>query len=540
MAKQILFGEAARNKLLAGINKLTDTIKVTLGPKARLVVLDKGFGAPEISDDGVSIAKEVELEDKVEQMGVEIVKEVAEKTSGAAGDGTTTSMVLTRAIISEGLKNVTAGADPLALRRGIQKGVKAIVEYLKSKSKAISQKEEIAQVATIASLDQEVGNLIGEIFSEVGKDGVVTVEESKKFGLEKEIVKGLQFDKGYISPYMITDAERMESILDDPYILITDKKISSLQEILPVLEKVAQTGKKELVIIADEVEGDALATLVVNKLRGIFNALAIKAPGFGDRKKEMLEDIATVTGAKVISEEVGLKLDKVELEMLGHARRIVAKKENTTIIEGKGAKEAIEARVKQIKNEIKITTSDFDKEKLQERLAKLSGGVAVIKVGAATELEQKTKQKKIENALNATRAAVEEGILPGGGTALLRAVSVLEKIELEGDEKTGLNILKRALEGPIRQITENAGLDGAVVVAKVKEMDEFSGFDAQVMEYKNLIQAGVIDPTKVVRTTLENAASAASMFLTTECVVAEKPEEKKKEEGVSSGMNMGY
>ena len=540
MAKQILFGEAARNKLLAGINKLTDTIKVTLGPKARLVVLDKGFGAPEISDDGVSIAKEVELEDKVEQMGVEIVKEVAEKTSGAAGDGTTTSMVLTRAIISEGLKNVTAGADPLALRRGIQKGVKAIVEYLKTKSKTISQKEEIAQVATIASLDPEVGNLIGEIFSEVGKDGVVTVEESKKFGLEKEIVKGLQFDKGYISPYMITDAERMESILDDPYILITDKKISSLQEILPILEKVAQTGKKELVIIADEVEGDALATLVVNKLRGIFNALAIKAPGFGDRKKEILEDIAIVTGAKVISEEVGLKLDKVELEMLGHARRVVAKKENTTIIEGKGEKEAIEARVKQIKNEIKIITSDFDKEKLQERLAKLAGGVAVIKVGAATELEQKAKQKKIENALNATRAAVEEGILPGGGTALLRAVSVLEKIELEGDEKTGLNILKRALEGPIRQIAENAGLDGAVVVAKVKEMDEFSGFDAQVMEYKNLIQAGVIDPTKVVRATLENAASAASMFLTTECVVAEKPEEKKEKGGMPPGMDMGY
>ena len=540
MAKQILFSEAARNKLLAGINKLTDTIKVTLGPKARLVVLDKGFGAPEISDDGVSIAKEVELEDKVEQMGVEIVKEVAEKTSGAAGDGTTTSMVFTRAIISEGLKNVTAGADPLALRRGIQKGVKAIVEYLKTKSKTISQKEEIAQVATIASLDPEVGNLIGEIFSEVGKDGVVTVEESKKFGLEKEIVKGLQFDKGYISPYMITDAERMESILDDPYILITDKKISSLQEILPILEKVAQTGKKELVIIADEVEGDALATLVVNKLRGIFNALAIKAPGFGDRKKEILEDIAIVTGAKVISEEVGLKLDKVELEMLGHARRVVAKKENTTIIEGKGEKEAIEARVKQIKNEIKIITSDFDKEKLQERLAKLAGGVAVIKVGAATELEQKAKQKKIENALNATRAAVEEGILPGGGTALLRAVSVLEKIELEGDEKTGLNILKRALEGPIRQIAENAGLDGAVVVAKVKEMDEFSGFDAQVMEYKNLIQAGVIDPTKVVRATLENAASAASMFLTTECVVAEKPEEKKEKGGMPPGMDMGY
>src|SRR3989344_2366406 len=543
MAKQILFGEAARKKLLSGVDKLIDAVKVTLGPKARLVVLDKGFGAPDISDDGVSIAKEIELDDKVEQLGVEIVKEVAEKTSDIAGDGTTTSMILTRAMISEGIKNVAAGADPLALRRGMQKGVKAVVEALKQKSKSISKKEEISQVATIASLDQEVGELIGEVFSEVGKDGVITVEESKKFGLEKEIVKGLQFDRGYVSPYMVTDTERMESVLEDPYILITDKKISSLQEILPTLEKVAQTGKKELVIIADEVEGDALATLVVNKLRGIWNALAINAPGFGDRQKEMLEDIATVTGAKVISEEVGLKLDKVELEMLGHARRIVAKKENTTIIEGKGAKEAIEARVKQIKNEIKITTSDFDKEKLQERLAKLSGGVAVIKVGAATELEQKTKQKKIENALNATRAAVEEGILPGGGAALLGSIAVLEKVELSGDEKTGLNILKRALEGPIRQIAENAGLDGAVVVAKVKEMDEFSGFDAQVMEYKNLIQAGVIDPTKVVRTTLENAASAASMFLTTECVVAEKPEEKKDggmPGAMPGGMGMGY
>ena len=540
MAKQILFSENARNKLLAGINKLTDAVKVTLGPKARFVVLDKGFGAPDISDDGVSIAKEVELEDKVEQMGVEIIREVAEKTSDAAGDGTTTSMVLTRAISLEGLKNVAAGADPLALRRGIQKGVKAIVEYLKSKSKIISQKEEIAQVATIASLDPEVGNLIGEIFSEVGKDGVITVEESKKFGLEKEIVKGLQFDKGYVSPYMITDAERMEATLDDPYILITDKKLSSLQEILPVLEKVAQTGKKELVIIADEVEGDALATLVVNKLRGIFNALAIKAPGFGDRKKEMLEDIAVVTGAKVISEEVGLKLDKIELEMLGQARRVVAKKENTTIVDGRGEKEAIDFRIKQIKNEIKTTTSDFDKEKLQERLAKLSGGVAVIKVGAATELEQKAKQKKTENALNATRAAIEEGILPGGGTALLRSVSILEEVKLEGDEKTGLNILKRALEGPIRQITENAGLDGAVVTAKVREMNETSGFDAQTMEYKDLIQAGVIDPTKVVRTALENAASAASMFLTTECVVAEKPEEKKEKMGMPGMMSEGY
>ena len=542
MAKQILFSENARKKLLAGIDKLTDAVKVTLGPKARLVVLDKGFGAPDISDDGVSIAKEVELEDKVEQLGVEIIKEVAEKTSDVAGDGTTTSMILARGIVSEGLKNVAAGADPLALRRGIQKGVKAIVEHLKNKSKTISKKEEIAQVATIASLDPEVGNLIGEVFSEVGKDGVITVEESKKFGLEKDIVRGLQFDKGYISPYMITDAERMEAIIDDPYILVTDKKISALTEILPVLEKVAQTGKKELLIIADEVEGDALATLVVNKLRGIFNALAIKAPGFGDRKKEMLEDIAVVTGAKVISEEVGLKLDKVELEHLGQARRVVSKKENTTIIEGKGEKELVDARVKQIKNEIKTTTSDFDKEKLQERLAKLSGGVAVIKVGAATEIEQKAKQKKTENALNATRAAIEEGILPGGGTALLRVIPLLDKIELEGDEKTGLNILKKALERPIRQITENSGLDGAVVIAKVLEMGETFGFDAQKMEYKDLIEAGVIDPTKVVRTALENAASAASMLLTTECVVAEKPEEKKAAGGMppGAGMDMGY
>ncbi|RLC34807.1 MAG: chaperonin GroEL [Candidatus Nealsonbacteria bacterium] len=542
MAKQILFSENARKKLLAGIDKLTEAVKVTLGPKARLVVLDKGFGAPDISDDGVSIAKETELEDKVEQLGVEMVKEVAEKTSDAAGDGTTTSMVLTKAIVSEGIKNVAAGADPLAIKRGIQKGVEAVIDYLKNQSKTISQKEEIAQVATIASLDPEVGNLIGEIVSEVGKDGVITVEESKKFGLEKEIVKGLQFDRGYVSPYMITNTERMEAALEDPYILVTDRKISSLQEIVPILEKVAQTGKKELVIIADEIEGDALATLVVNKLRGIFSALAVKAPGFGDRKKEMLEDIAVVTGAKVISEEVGLKLDKIDLSMLGHARRVVAKKETTTIVEGKGKKEIIDARIKQIKNEIKTTTSDFDKEKLQERLAKLSGGVAVIKVGAATEIEQKARQKKTENALNATRAAVEEGILPGGGTALLRAATVLEKIKLTGDEKTGLDILKKALEGPVRQIAQNAGLDGAVVTAKILEKADPFGFDAHTMEYKDLIQAGVIDPTKVVRTTLENAASAASMFLTTECVIAEKPEEKKEKGagGMPGGMDMGY
>ena len=538
MAKQILFGEAARKKLLSGVDKLIDAVKVTLGPKARLVVLDKGFGSPEISDDGVSIAKEIELDDKVEQLGVEMVKEVAEKTSDIAGDGTTTSMILTRAMISEGIKNVAAGADPLALRRGMQKGVKAVVEALKQKSKSISKKEEISQVATVASLDTEVGNLIGEVFSEVGKDGVITVEESKKFGLEKEIVKGLQFDRGYVSPYMVTDTERMEAIVEEPYILLTDKKISSLQDILPILEKIIQAGKKELVIIADEIEGEALTTLLVNKLRGIFNALAIKSPGFGDRKKEMMQDIAIIAGGQVISEELGLKLENVTLEQLGQARKVVVAKEKTTIIEGKGKKEDIEARISQIKNEIKATESDFDKEKLQERLAKLSGGVAVIKVGAATELEQKAKQKKTENALNATRAAIEEGILPGGGTALLRAIPVLDKMNLEGDEKTGLNILKKSLEGPIRQITANAGLDGAVVVAKVLEMPDTFGFDAQKMEYQDLIQSGVIDPTKVVRTALENATSAASMFLTTECVVAEKPEEKK-DKGAMPQMGMG-
>jgi chaperonin GroEL len=530
MAKQILFNEAARKKLKVGMDKLINAVKVTLGPKARHVVLDKGFGAPEISDDGVSIAKEIELKDKIENLGVEILKEVAEKTSEAAGDGTTTAMLLTQAIASEGLKNVAAGAHPLALKRGIQKGVKEVVASLKEISKPISKKEEIAQVATIAALDPEVGNLIADVFSEVGKDGVITVEESKKFGLEREIVKGLQFDRGYISPYMITDVERMESSLEEPYILVTDKKISALTEILPVMEKVAQTGKKDLVIIADEVEGDALATLVVNKLRGIFNTLAVKAPGFGDRKKEMLQDIAIVCGAQLISEELGLKLENIELKQLGRARKVVAEKEKTTIIEGKGKKEDIEARINQIKSELKKTESEFDKEKLQERLAKLAGGVAVIKVGAATEVEQKAKQKKTENALNATRAAIEEGILPGGGVALLRSIPCLEKLEneLEGDEKTGLRILKKSLEMPIRQIAENAGLDGAIVVEEVRKHKGSFGFNAQTLKFEDLFEAGVIDPTKVVRTALENAASAASMLLTTEAVVAELPEEKKK------------
>jgi len=537
MSKQILFSENARKKLKAGIDKITDAVKVTLGPKGRHVVLDKGFGSPEICDDGVTIAKEVELEDRIENLGAEIIKEVAEKTNDIAGDGTTSAVVLAQAIAAEGLKNVAAGADPLALKRGIEKGVKAVVENLKQMAKSISKKEEISQVATISAQSEEIGNMIAEVIEEVGKDGVVTVEESKKFTLEKEIVKGLQFDRGYISPYMITNAERMESVLENPYILVIDKKISSIQEILPVLEKIVQAGKKELVIIADEVEGEALATLLVNKLRGVFNALAVKAPGFGDRKKEMLEDIAVVTGAKLISEEIGLKLENITLEQLGQARKVVAGKEKTTIIEGKGKKEEIEARVMQIKSELKNTESSFDKEKLQERLAKLSGGVAVIKVGAATEVEQKAKQRKTEDALNATRAAIEEGIVPGGGVALLRSVSVLDGLNLDGDEKTGLNILRRALEKPIRQISENAGLDGAVVAEEVKKHEGSYGFNAYSMKYEDLFLAGIVDPTKVVRSALENASSAASMILTTECVIAEKPEEKKNK-GMSgmSGM----
>lgn len=532
MAKQILFSEVARKKLKAGVDKINDALKVTLGPKAKLVVLDKGFGVPEICDDGVTIAKEIELEDKVENLGAEMMKEVAGKTNEVAGDGTTTSVLLAQAMIAEGLKNVAAGADGLSLKRGIEAGVKEVVESLKKMAKIISKKEEIAQVATIAALDPEIGDLIADVFFEVGKDGVITVEESKKFGLEKEIVKGLQFDRGYVSPYMITDAERMEAILEEPYILVTDKKISSLQEILPVMEKVAQTGKKDLVIIADEVEGDALATLVVNKLRGIFNALAIKAPGFGDRRKEMLQDIATVIGAQLISEELGLKLENCELKSLGSARKVVSAKEKTTIIEGKGKKEDIEARISQIKNELKTAESEFDKEKLQERLAKLAGGVAVIKVGAATEIEQKARQRKTEDALNATRAAVEEGVVSGGGVALLRCLPALEKLQLQGDEKTGLNILKKALAKPIKQIAENSGLDGAIVAEEVRKKEGNFGFNARTMKYEDLVLAGIVDPTKVVRSALQNAASAASMFLTTEVVVAEKPEEKKTGSGL--------
>ncbi len=519
---------------------MANAVTVTLGPKGRNVVLDKGFGAPTITNDGVSIAKEIELEDKIENLGAQIIKEVAEKTNDVAGDGTTTAVLLAQSIISEGLKNVTAGSNPLAIKRGLDKCLAAVVDNLKLISKPISAKEEVSQVATISAESVEIGNLIAEVMEEVGKDGVITVEESKTFGLQKEIVKGLQFDRGYISPYMVTDAERMEAIYEEPFILVTDKKISALAEIVPILEKVAQTGRKELVIIADEVDGDALATLVVNKLRGAFNALAVKAPGFGDRKNEMLQDIAAVTGAQVVSEGAGLKLENIKIEQFGSARKVVSTKENTTIVEGKGDKEEIEARVKQIKTELNETESDFDKEKLKERLAKLAGGVAVIKVGAATEVEQKAKQHKIEDALAATRAAIEEGIVPGGGVALLRCQEVLESVEAEGEEKIGLNILKRVLEEPLRKIAQNAGVEGSVAVAEVKKMKETEGFNAQQMEYQDLVKAGIIDPTKVVRTALQNAVSAASMFLTTEAVVSEIPEKEDKMPKMPGGYGEDY
>jgi len=539
MAKQIKFDEQARGQLKKGVDQLVNAVKVTLGPKGRNVVLDKGFGSPEITNDGVTIAKEIELENKFKNIGAEIAKEVASKTNDIAGDGTTTAAVLTQAIINQGLKNVTAGANPLALKRGIEKGVEAVVNALKKMSKAVAGKGEIAQVATISAENQEVGDLIAEVIQQVGKDGVVTVEESQTFGLSKETVKGMRFDKGYISPYMINNAEKMQAEYDDPYILITDKKISSIQEILPLLEKVTQSGKKDIVLIAEEVEGDALATLVVNKLRGTFNALAIKAPGFGDRREEMLEDIAVLTGAQVISEKVGLKLENTEIKMLGRARKVIADKENTTIVEGKGRKPDIETRINQIKAELTKSDSDFDKEKLQERLAKLAGGVAVIKVGAATETEQKYRQAKIEDALAATRAAVAEGIVPGGGVALIRALESLKELKLRGDERTGLIILRRALEEPLRQIADNAGQDGAVVVDEIKKKSGGYGYNAAKNKYEDLFDSGIIDPTKVVRSALENAASAAAMLLTTECVITDKPEEKGAPAPMPGGMPGG-
>ena len=540
MPKQILFNEEARQLLKRGVDKLADTVKTTLGPKGRNVVLDKGFGAPHITNDGVSIAKEIELENRFENIGAEIIKEVAIKTNDVAGDGTTTATVLAQAIIGEGLKNVAAGANPLALKQGLEKGALAVVAALKKLSKQIKSPAEIEQVATISAQDAEIGKMLADIMSTLGKDSVITVEESQTFGLEKEVVEGMQFDKGYVSPYMITNAERMEAVYEDPFILITDKKISSLQEIIPIIEKVAKAGKKEMVIIADDIEGDALTTLVLNKLRGTFNTLAVKAPGFGDRRKEMLQDIAMLCGGQVISDEVGLKLENAELKMLGRARKIVSTKENTTIIEGKGKKTDIEERVAQIKKQLATTDSSFDKEKLQERLAKLSGGVAVIKVGAATEVEMKAKKDKIEDALNATKAAVEEGIVAGGGVALVRTLKALDEVKVKDDEKIGIAILRRALEEPLRQIAKNAGQDGAVIAAEVKKGEGGFGYNAGEDKYEDLIKAGIIDPTKVVRSALQNAVSAASMLLTTEAVVTDLPEKKEKNQMPQMGGGMDY
>lgn len=548
MAKQIKYNEKARRALQKGVDKLANAVTITLGPRGRNVVLDKGFGAPEITNDGVTIAKEIELEDKYENIGAEIVKEVASKTNDVAGDGTTTAILLAQSIIREGLKNVAAGANPLALKSGLDKGCRAVIKHLEKISQPVSGKEEIAQVATISAEDPQVGNLIAEIMEEVGKDGVVTVEESQTFGLSKEVVRGMRFDQGYVSPYMINNTERMEAEYKDPYILITDKKIAAINEILPLIEKMVQAGKKDLVIIAEEVEGEALATLVVNKLRGTFNGLAVKAPGFGDRRKEMLADIAVLTGGAVISEDLGLKLENAELKSLGRARKVIATKEDTTIVEGQGRKQDIEARVEQVKREIAKSDSDFDREKLQERLAKLAGGVAVVKVGAATEVEQKQKQAKIEDAVNATKAAIEEGIVPGGGVALLRAISALDKIpDPNGDEEIGMNILRRVLEEPMRKIAQNAGQDGGVVAERVRvKSDKHYGYNAKTNKYEDLVKAGIIDPTKVTRFALQNAVSAAGMLLTTEAVVTDLPEKKNTcpvpsaGSGMSGGMGEEY
>lgn len=539
MAKQIEFDERARRKMQRGVDKLANAVKVTLGPRGRNVVLDKGFGSPVITKDGVTVAKEIELEDKFENIGAELVKEVATKTNDVAGDGTTTATVLAQAMITEGLKNVAAGANPTAIKKGIDNGVELVVAELKKMSRQISTKEEIAQVANISAQDPQIGNFIAEAMEQVGKDGVITVEESKTFGLSKEVVEGLQFDKGYVSAYMVTNAEKMTSEYENPYILITDKKVSSIKDILPLLEKIAQTGRKELVVIAEDVDGEALATFVVNKLRGTFNVLAVKAPGFGDNRKAMLQDIAVLTGGQVISEEIGLKLDEdTKLDVLGEARRVVATKENTTIVEGKGNKDKINKQIAQIKEEIERSESDYDRDKLKERLGKISGGVAVIKVGAATEVEQKEKQQRIEDALSATRAAVEEGIVPGGGVALLRTIRALDALQAQSDEKTGINILRWSLQEPLRQITRNAGQEGSVIVEEVKKLSGNQGYNAATGKYEDMIEAGIVDPTKVTRSALQNAASIASMILTTEAVVTDIPEKDDKK-GMGGGMPGG-
>jgi len=527
MAKQLEFNENARANILKGVNKLADAVRVTLGPKGRNVVLDKKFGSPTITKDGVTVAKEIELEDPFENMGAQMVKEVASKTSDVAGDGTTTATILAQAIYREGIKNVTAGANPMALKRGIEKGVEAVVEAIRAMSKPTKEKKEIAQVGAIsANNDQVIGDLIAEAMDKVGKDGVITVEEAKGMETSLEFVEGMQFDRGYLSPYFVTDAERMEAVLENPYILLHEKKISNMKDLLPILEQVAKQGKPFL-IIAEDVEGEALATLVVNKLRGTLSCAAVKAPGFGDRRKAMLEDIAVLTGGRVITEDLGIKLENIKLEDLGQAKRVTIDKENTTIVEGAGKAADIEGRIKQIKTQIEETTSDYDREKLQERLAKLVGGVAVINVGAATETEMKEKKARVEDAMHATKAAVEEGIVPGGGVALLRAIPALDKLNLDGDEAVGVRILKRALEEPARYIADNAGCEGSIVVQRLKEETDNIGFNAETCTYEDMLKVGIIDPTKVTRCAIQNAASIAGLMLTTECLITDIPEKEK-------------
>ncbi len=539
MAKQIIFGEEVRHSLKRGIDALADAVKVTLGPKGHCVALDKKWGAPSVIDDGVTIAKEVELPDPFENMGVQLVKEAATKTNDACGDGTTTSTLLAHAIITNGFKNVAAGAEAMEIKKGIEKATQAIIDELKRVSTEVKGKEQIAQVATITAVDKKIGDLIAEVMEKVGKDGVITVEESKGLEYETEYVEGMQFDRGYISPYFITNAEKMETEIEDPYILITDKKISAVADLLPALEKILQVSKN-LLIVAEDVDGEALATLVVNKLRGTLNVLAIKAPGFGDRRKEMLKDLAILTGGEVISEEVGRKLDSVTVEDLGRARRVTADKEKSTIVEGKGSEEAIKGRIKQIKAQIEESTSDFDQEKLQERQAKLAGGVAVIKVGAATEVELKERKHRVEDALSATRAAVEEGILPGGGVALLNALPTLDKLKVDGDEATGVDTVRKAVEEPIRWIAINAGRDGSVIVDAVKKSPPGVGYDAEADEFGDMVEKGVIDPTKVVRSALQNAASIAAMVLITESLVTDIPEKEKTPGMPGGGMEGMY
>jgi len=526
MAKDILSGEEARKKLKSGVDKLANTVKATLGPKGRNVVLDKKYGSPVITNDGVTIAKEIELEDRYENMGAQIVKEAADKTNDMAGDGTTTSTVLAQAIIEEGVKNVAAGANPIAIRRGIEKATKAMVAELDKIAKPVKESDEIANVATISAGDEAVGQLIAEVMKEIGEDGIVTVEESQTLGLEKEVVEGMQFDKGYVSPYMVTDTARMEAVYENAGILLTDKKISSVQELLPLLEKLAQEGKKELVVIAEDVDGEALTTLVLNKLRGTFNTLAVKAPAFGDRRKEMMQDIAVLTGGQVISDEIGLKLEDATVEMLGEARKVIADKDNTTIVEGKGNPKALKERVQQIRSQMKTITSEYELEKMQERLAKLESGVAVIKVGAATEVELKEKKMRIEDAINSTKAAVAEGIVPGGGVALLKAVKSLAKLELEAEEQIGVNIVQKAIEAPIRQIAANAGItDVAVILDTIYSSKNIgTGWDFAKNQQADLIAVGIIDPVKVTKSALVNAASAAATLLTTEAAVVDIPE----------------